>query len=162
MGNILIKAYDELGRELCVGYAEDEKDLERAKAWLQKKCNAANLVVEKEIIKNPTPEDEKEIDDLLTSVAENVATVKTYKALEEIYDLYDAGEISGTEARHRIEALYAGDEDRIDEAIRNLYQRDCDCYDNYDEDEECEDDCECNCEKHSECCNSVEGQCPRN
>lgn len=159
---ILVKAYDKLGNCIGCGYANSQEDLANLKAYLNEKGAQNNLVIEKEVVRNPLPEDEKELDDFLTAVGNNVKAVETRRELENIYELYDNENITVTEAINRINALYE-DEGCRAEAIRDLLNNersceygedeeyeDCDDCDEY-EDDEPEEDCGCGCDGRCDC-----------
>ena len=138
------------GNKVPLGLAENEADLNALKAFANQM--GLNLVYDYETVKNP---DHEELDPIIEKGKQIVSAIQSRNKamdLDDIYDLYDNGTISGTEARHRIEALYAGDpEEVVEAAIEGLYadRHNDDYYDDdykedydegYDDEEEDEDE----------------------
>lgn len=134
------------GQVVPMGEAYNEADLQA----LKERGNSLKLnnYGDYEVIKNPDEEDMKLVYEMGKEITDSLQRRNEYMDISKIYKQYDAGEISGTEARRMIEDVLADAEpERVESAIRELYadRHTVDDYDGYydDEDEEAGEDNYC-------------------
>lgn len=123
-----------------MGEAYNEADLQA----LKERANSLKLnnYGDYEVIKNPDDEDMKLVYEMGKQITDSLQYRNELMDLDTIYEDYDTGKITGTEARKRIEDVLANaSPERVEAAIRELYadRHTVDDYGDDDYDDEGED-----------------------
>lgn len=134
------------GQVIPMGEAYNEADLQA----LKERANSLKLnnYGDYEVIKNPDDEDMKLVYEMGKQITDSLQYRNELMDLDSIYEEYDTGKITGTEARRKIEEVLANaSPERVEAAIRELYvdrhtvddYSDDDYYNDEDEEEDGED-----------------------
>ena len=128
------------GQVIPMGEAYNEADLQA----LKERANSLKLnnYGDYEVIKNPDDEDMKLVYEMGKQITDSLQYRNELMDLDTIYEDYDTGKITGTEARKRIEDVLANaSPERVEAAIRELYadRHTVDDYGDDDYDDEGED-----------------------
>lgn len=128
------------GQVIPMGEAYNEADLQA----LKERANSLKLnqYGDYEVVKNPDDEDMKLVYEMGKQITDSLQYRNELMDLDTIYEDYDTGKITGTEARKRIEDVLANaSPERVEAAIRELYadRHTVDDYGDDDYDDEGED-----------------------